>query len=253
MSSLSFADHFSSGATDYARFRPDYPAALFEWLAGTVRQHQVGWDCATGNGQAAVALGSHFGSVVATDGSAAQVAAAARAPRVRYACAIAERVPLRDDSIDLVTVAQALHWLDLDAFYGEVNRVVRGGGVIAVWSYGQTSVAPEIDEVVAAFYHDTVGAYWPPGRCHVENGYRDLAFPFVPIGTPRLDMVRHWTADELLGYIGTWSAVHRYRTANGDAAVEAFAARLRERWGDSRRRRDVRWPLTMRVGRVAER
>lgn len=250
MPDASFADHFSSGSADYARFRPDYPSALFEWLATTVRQRDLAWDCATGNGQAAVGLAAHFRQVIATDGSAPQLTAAARNPRVGYAAAVAEHAPLGDHSVDLVTVAQALHWFDLREFYGEVIRVARPRAVLAVWSYGHTSVAPAIDRIIGAFYRDTIGRYWPPERRHVENGYRDLAFPFAPITAPRFDMVRSWSAAELLGYIGTWSAVQRYRKANGEDGVMAFAEKLTRAWGDPTTRREVRWPLTLRVGRI---
>lgn len=252
MADASFADHFSSGAADYARFRPDYPPALFEWLAKTVRQRDLAWDSATGNGQAAVGVAGHFRQVIATDGSAGQLRAAARSPRVGYAAAVAEHAPLGDQSVDLVTVAQALHWFDLGAFYGEVYRVARPRAVIAVWSYGHTSVAPAIDRVISEFYHETIGRYWPPGRRHVENGYRDLAFPFASITAPRFDMLRRWGLGELLGYIGTWSAVQRYRKENGDAGVMAFAEKLTRAWGNPTQRREVRWPLTLRVGRINE-
>jgi hypothetical protein len=223
---------------------------LFEWLARTVRRRDLAWDCATGNGQAAVGLAAHFQNVIATDGSAAQLRAATRNPRVAYACAVAEHAPLGDHSVDLVTVAQALHWLDLSAFYGEVDRVARGDALIAVWSYGQTSVAPKIDAAISSFYRETIGKYWPAGRKHVENGYRDLAFPFARIDPPRFEMIRNWSLGELLGYIGTWSAVQRYRAAAGDAGVVEFAEKLARAWGDASKRREVRWPLTLRVGRI---
>lgn len=245
-----FADHFSAHAAQYARFRPDYPPALFTWLRRIVTQHRLAWDCATGNGQAAVALAEHFDSVVATDGSAAQLAAATPHPRVRYVCATAERSGLRSASADIVTVAQALHWLDLARFYREVNRVVVRGGTIAVWSYGQVRVEPRIDEVVDTLYRETIGSYWPSERAHVDNGYRDLAFPFEPIRSPSFEMARQWTLDQLLGYIGTWSAVQRYRRANGGAELGDFAARLAARWGDPSTTRQVNWPLLVRAGRV---
>ncbi|MFL5562020.1 MAG: class I SAM-dependent methyltransferase [Gemmatimonadaceae bacterium] len=248
---MAFADHFSTSSSDYARYRPDYPIALFGWLAGTITVKRVAWDCATGSGQAALGLAPHFDEVIATDGSAAQLVAAEHDGKVQYVCATAERTPLRDGAVDLVTVAQALHWFDVDAFNDEVNRVVRAGGVIAVWSYGHTTVSPEIDEVVGEFYHDTVGAYWPPGREHVENGYRDLPFPFARIEAPRFDMSRQWTLPELLGYVGTWSAARRYRAAKGDAGIERFAEKLSRIWGPAETRRAVRWPLTLRVGRVS--
>ena len=152
MTEPSFADHFSVSAADYARFRPDYPPALFEWLRGVAPARGRVWDCATGSGQAAVALAAHFAEVIATDASAAQLTAAASHPRVRYQCAPAETSALDDASVDAVTVAQALHWLDLDRFYGEVRRVARPGAVIAVWSYGQGEIEPRIDEVIGALY-----------------------------------------------------------------------------------------------------
>ena len=245
-----FADHFSARANAYARFRPDYPPALFTWLRGIVRQHRLAWDCATGSGQAAVALAGHFGKVVATDASAEQLAAATPHPRVSYACATAEQSGLRSALSDLVTVAQALHWLDLERFYREVNRVVMRGGVIAVWSYGPIQVEPRIDALVNTLYRETIGSYWPSERAHVDNGYRDLAFPFAPIPSPTFDMARRWTLAQLLGYIGTWSAVQRYRKAKGDDVLDEFAARLAARWGDPSTTRQVSWPLLVRAGRV---
>lgn len=253
MPDASFADHFSATASEYARFRPRYPAALFEWLAGIVRQRRVVWDCATGNGQAAEALAGHFDTVVATDGSAAQLSAATPHPRVGYACALAERSCVRSASVDLVTVAQALHWFDLDAFYAEVQRVAVADGVIAVWSYGPIAVDARIDPVVDDLYHGTLGGWWPGERAHVDNGYRDLPFPFTRMETPLLGMRERWSLAALLGYIGTWSAVHRYRKAEGDDELRRFAGRLGDAWGDPRRTRDVRWPLMVRAGRVDRR
>lgn len=250
MPDASFADHFSAAAAEYARFRPHYPPALFDWLGGIVRQRRVAWDCATGNGQAAVALAAHVDTVVATDGSAAQLAAATPHPRVGYACATAERSCLRSASVDLVTVAQALHWFDLDGFYAEVERVVVPDGVIAVWSYGPIAVDARIDPVLGELYHDTLGSWWPSERAHVDNGYRDLDFPFARIESPRLGMRERWSLGALLGYIGTWSAVRRYRQARGEEELERFAARLGAAWGDAARTRDVRWPLMVRAGRV---
>ena len=245
-----FEDHFSPQAADYARFRPDYPSALFDWLASIVPRRNVGWDCATGNGQAAQALASRFERVVATDASAAQLGAAGRHPRVSYVRALAEACPLRDRSADLVTVAQALHWFDLDAFYAEARRVVVKGGTIAVWSYGLTEIDREIDPIVETLYRETLGDSWPPARRHVEEGYRSLPFPFTTIESPTLAMTREWTLDELLGYIGTWSAFQRHARERGTEALTDFASRMAAAWGPAERTRVVRWPLAIRAGRI---
>lgn len=246
----SFADHFSLTAADYARFRPDYPPALFEWLRTTVEHPRVAWDCATGNGQAAAGLAAHFGRVVATDGSEAQLMSAVAHPRVHYACALAEQGALRSESVDLVTVAQALHWFDTASFYREVNRVVAPAGAIAVWSYGPMRLEPGIAEVVHELYSETLATWWPVERRLVDDGYRDIPFPFAPIAAPELEMARRWTLPQLLGYIGTWSAVQRYRKANDDGMMAAFASRVARQWGDPQAPREVRWPLIVRCGRV---
>ena len=245
-----FEDHFSPQAADYARYRPDYPSSLFDWLASVVPRRGVAWDCATGNGQAARALASQVEHVVASDASWSQLAAASRHPRVSYVRALAEACPLRDRSVDLVTVAQALHWLDLDAFYAEARRVVVKGGVIAVWSYGRTEIDREIDPIVEVLYSETLGDSWSPERRHVEEGYRSLAFPFATIGTPSLAMTREWTLDELLGYIGTWSAFQRHARERGTEALTDFASRMAAAWGPAERKRVVRWPLAIRAGRL---
>ena len=251
---MSFPDHFSGHAEEYARYRPDYPPALFDWLASLVERRDVAWDCATGNGQAALALAERFALVVATDASGAQLAAAPSHPRVRYLRAPAEASGLRDRSVDLVTVAQALHWFDLERFYAEARRVVVPGGVIAVWSYALMSITPAVDAVVNDFYRGTLADFWPAERRHVDMEYRTLRFPFAGIDAPAFHMEREWSLGALLGYIGTWSAVHRLRHARGEGEVTAFTERLVAAWGDGEgeRRRLVRWPLAVRAGRIED-
>lgn len=243
-----FQDHFSPVAQQYAQFRPRYPAPLFEYLAGLCTRLQLAWDCACGSGQAALALAEHFVSVVATDASGAQIAASQAHPRVAYRVAPAEASGLDGASVDLVTVAQALHWLDLERFYGEVRRVLKPGGVLAVWCYGRTRVegVPELDTLLQRFYDETVGPCWPPERVHVERGYRDLAFPFVPVEAPSFQMQAEWTLDQLTGYLRTWSATSRYRQIVGRDPVEPLEQRLKPLWGGATRR--ITWPLSLRCG-----
>jgi hypothetical protein len=152
--------------------------------------------------------------------------------------------------MDLVTVAQALHWFDLDRFYAEARRVVVPGGIVAVWSYALMTIAPAVDAAVNAFYGGTLAGFWPPERRHVDMEYRTLSFPFPEIAHPPFRMEREWTLGALLGYIGTWSAVQRLRRARGDGEVDAFTGQLAAAWGDPARPRRVRWPLALRVGRI---
>ena len=247
-----FKDHFSGHADDYARYRPRYPEALFDWLAHVAPGRERAWDCGTGNGQCALGLAAHFADVVATDPSEEQVRNAFAHPRVAYHVAPAEEPGLESASVDLVTVAQALHWFDLPRFFAQAQRVLRPGGVLAAWCYGLMSVSPEVDRVVNRFYFDTVGPFWPPERAMVDDEYRSLPLPasLEGVDAPVFVMEQAWPLDGVLGYLGTWSAVRRYALERGEDPVAAVAPLLAAAWeGDPREPRVVRWPLHPRVAR----
>jgi SAM-dependent methyltransferase len=246
----SFVDHFAAVSSDYAAFRPSYPAQLFAWLAGVAPARRLAWDCATGTGQAAVALAAHFERVIATDASRAQLERAVAHARVEYREARAEQSGLDSGSVDLVTVAQALHWFDTPRFFAEARRVLKTGGVLAVWTYGPLQVAgPEVDAVVQRFYHQIVGPYWPAERALVDSGYRSIHFPFESLAAPAFRMAASWALGRLLGYLGTWSATARYREALGRDPIEAIREPLAAAWGSPGREREVVWPLTLRAVR----
>jgi SAM-dependent methyltransferase len=246
-----FSDHFGSVSSSYAKFRPTYPAALFDWLASIVPTHDVVWDCACGSGQASLDLATRFERVIATDASAGQVESAPPHPRVEYRVAPAEKSGLAAESVDCVTVAQALHWFDIDAFFTEVRRVVKRGGVLAAWIYGVPRLEnPVADGLVQAFYSVTVGPYWPPERALVESGFVTLPFPFEELTPPAFAMTAEWPMAQLLGYFASWSATARYVAAHGKNPVREFAEELAPAWGDPERAVTVTWPLTCRAGRV---
>ena len=257
---LSFKDHFSSGSADYAAFRPSYPPALFVWLATLCARHELAWDCATGSGQAALELARHFKQVVATDASAQQIAAAQRGAGVEYRVAMAEASGLDDGSVDLITVAQAVHWFELERFYPEVGRVLHRGGVIALWGYGRLILPGEADQALEHFYAHTIGPYWPAERALVDDGYRSLAFPFEGISAPQFAIEVSWNLPRLLAYLSTWSAVKRYRAATGTNPLTALENELAALWCAGRNAAAscttdqalaLEWPLFLRVGRRA--
>ena len=247
---MNFKDHFSGHAGLYAHARPHYPDALFEWIAQTTPTHHRVWDAACGNGQASVSLSRHFEHVIATDPSAQQIAQGPPNPRIEYRVEAAEQSSLADHSTDAVTVAQALHWFDLPRFVVEVRRVARPGALFAAWSYAGCSVAPEIDELILRLYDGILGAYWPPERRLVDEGYASLSIPFAPIETPAFEMRTDWNADQLLAYLRSWSAAQRYRTSTGGDAVSEISEALRGAWGDPQQVRAVRWQLVLRAHRV---
>ena len=244
-----FKDHFSAHAAAYARARPTYPDALFGWLAAQCDRHDLAWDAGCGNGQASVALAKYFARVHASDPSATQIASAPADPRVAWRVEPAEQCSLADASADLVTVAQAYHWFDHERFAAEATRVLRPGGVVAVWSYGVSSVTPAVDAAVAVLYEDVLGPYWPPERTHVETGYRDLPFPFEPLRPPAFEMSCDWPLEAYLAYLASWSASQRHLAATGVDAVAAAAPGIAAAWGEPAARRTVRWPLSLRAGR----
>lgn len=248
---MSFADHFSRQAADYSRYRPTYPPALYTWLAGLVEGHDAVWDCGTGNGQAATGLADHFRRVVATDASARQIRQARPHARVSYLVAPAERSALAPASVDMVTVAQAIHWFDFDAFYAEVRRVARPGAVLAAWTYDLVTVDPDVDAVVRWFYSDVVGRYWPSERRYVEEQYRTLPFPFDAVGpVPDFEIAATWRRGDLSALTGTWSSTNRYRQDRGEDPVALLEPRLAEVWPDETEERSVRWRIHVRAGRI---
>jgi len=245
-----FSDHFSGQAAGYARFRPHYPEGLFEFLASEAPARHAAWDCATGNGQVAEGLSPRFEQVYATDASEEQIRHAPALANVTYRVEPAETSSLEDRSVDLVTVGQALHWLDLHRFYDEVRRVARPGALVVAWCYSLLSCDAEVDRVIREFYRNIVGPYWPPERGLVERGYRDLPFPFQSLSAPDLALEAEWDLAEFIGYLGTWSASQRFREARGADPREAIAASLAAAWQFPYRKRRVTWPLHFRLGRV---
>jgi SAM-dependent methyltransferase len=246
---MSFKDHFSGHAGSYARYRPDYPRELFDYLATLTPRHDIALDCATGNGQAAVGLARHFERVIASDGSVAQLRNAQANPHIVYLCNLAEQPALKDHSVDLAVAAQAAHWFDHARFHPEMHRVLRPDGALAIWTYGLAFVSPTVDEIVRHFYDDVVGPYWPPERRHVESAYRDLPFPWREITPPQFQLRLQWDLDTFLGYIGTWSAVQRYTKVSGADPLPALHAEIAPFWNSGEPPRSVIWPLHLRIGR----
>ena len=244
-----FADHFSRDSVAYARFRPSYPPELFAWLATLPGGRSVAWDCGTGTGQAAALLAPHFDLVVGSDPSRSQLAAADRISGARYFAGSSEASALAAHRVDLVTVAQALHWFDRERFYPEVSRVIVPGGAFAAWSYGLLRSTPAVDKVIARFYDETVGPWWPPERALVEKGYRNIPIPIADVEAPPFSIEARLTLAELLGFIRTWSAVGRFIAGRGFDPIPELGDALGPAWGDPSAARPITWPLTVRAGR----
>jgi len=244
-------DHFSDLARAYVEFRPRYPAELYDWLAAEAPAREAAWDCATGNGQAALELAARFERVEATDVSPSQLAEAEAHPRIRYRQAPGEASGLPPSSVDLVTVAQAAHWLDLPRFFDEVRRVGRPGALVAIWGYQLMRTGnAALDAAIQRFFGETVGPYWPPGRELLDAGYRGFEFPFPELRCPAFTMTAVWSFGAFGGYLSSWSAVDRYRKALSADPVPPFLAEVAPLWGAAAQVRTVTWPLALRAARL---
>jgi len=247
---VSFADHFSGVSAAYAAFRPRYPDALFEFLAREAPARDGAWDAGTGSGQAALGLARHFGHVIATDASSAQIDHATPHSGVTYRVAPAEASGLDQQSVDLVAVAQAVHWFDRERFWKEVRRVLRPRGVIAVWTYVLFEIAPDIDAIVRRFYNGIVGPFWPPERRLTEQRYRTIEFPFAEFAAPDFVIEQPMTLDDVAGYVRTWSATRAFVRHHRRDPVDSLVAELGRAWRVPQQTRLVRWPVAMRIGRI---
>jgi SAM-dependent methyltransferase len=243
-----FKDHFSTQSDGYARYRPTYPTALFEFLSSLTTSHATALDCATGNGQVALSLTEYYAEVLATDASQSQVDAAVRHPRISYQTALAEHLDLANNSVDLMTVGQAFHWFDEQQFFREAQRVLKSDGVLAIWCYEICSVSDQCDAIVDRLYRDIVGDFWPRERAKIESGYSDVRLPGSVIEVPPLNMSLDWSAADMLGYLRTWSACQRYQAQRGSDPVALVEEDLLAAWGAAERR--VVWPLEIKVSRV---
>ncbi|MCK6447957.1 MAG: class I SAM-dependent methyltransferase [Planctomycetes bacterium] len=243
-------DLFSRQAREYAAFRPSYPMALVDVLAELAPARGLAWDVGAGSGQLSLVLAERFERVIATDASAAQLEKAPRHPRIEYRVEREVHASLAGASADSIVAAQAAHWFELEGFYGEVRRVARDGGVLALVTYRTPRLEPELAGVFERFYSGTLGPHWDPARRHVEDGYAQFDFPFAELPFPALAIEAELDAREFLGYVSTWSALASLVRSGGASELERFERDLLAAWGPPNRRRPIVWPLAGRIGRV---
>jgi SAM-dependent methyltransferase len=246
---MKFEDHFSAQSMQYAQFRPRYPGAMYAYLASVAPGRALAWDCGTGNGQAAVGLAGHFERVHATDASADQIAHSIPHPKVDYRVEGAEQVSLESGSVDLVTVAQAVHWFDFDRFYAEVKRVLKTDGILAVWTYHLPKIFPGTDMALSRYYSEVLAGFWPERIRYLEERYRTLLFPFEETIPPPFEMKTDWDRNQLMGFLDSWSATQKYREQKGRHPLEEIWEELSSDWKDEAEKRTVRWALYFRIGR----
>ena len=242
-------DNFSNQALLYAQYRPTYPPALFEYLAGFVANKNTAWDCGTGNGQSAVALSKYFKKVIATDISSKQIDNAEKAVNIYYSVQPSEHTNIESSSVDLITVAQAIHWFDFEKFYAEVKRVAAQNAFIAVWAYSLLKIEGTIDEIISDYHFNFLGNYWDAERKYVDDEYKNIPFPFNQINTPPFFIEKYWSLTELEGYLNTWSALQKYIAAKGYNPVPGLINSIKPYWG-SQEKRKIIFPIHLLLGAI---
>ncbi len=243
--SSQFKDHFSSQSSNYQNFRPSYPDTLFKYLSSLAPETNKAWDCATGSGQAAVSLKKYFNQVIATDASSNQIHSAMVKTGITYKVAQAEKSGLESSTVDLISVAQALHWFNFDQFFAEVDRVLKSGGILAVWSYQLVTISSDMDKIIVDFYNQVLKGCWPPERIHIENNYANITFPFTKLNSKKFTMNTNWNLKQLIGYFSTWSAVKKYNENNAVDPLAKLTLDLLSSWGDPEMKRELCWPLNL--------
>lgn len=240
-------DLFSAQASEYAKFRPAYPPALIHDIVSLCSDHHLAWDAGTGNGQFAVLLSDYFENVIASDISEKQLANAAQKENIRYTINDSTQTDLADHSVDLITVAQAVHWFSFEKFYSEAKRVLQKDGIIALVGYNLPVAVPEVNDILLDFYNNTVGSYWDKERRMVDESYRNIPFPFDEIQIGKHSIPYTWNIDQLIGYISTWSALQHYRKRNNKDPLPL----LKEQFlGTGHTEFNVEFPVFCRIGRV---
>jgi ubiquinone/menaquinone biosynthesis C-methylase UbiE len=241
-------DNFSRQADIYARYRPQYPQELFDFILQHIEKRSNAWDCATGNGQSAKVLAKFFEKVFATDVSQKQIDKAEQADNIIYSLQPAEQTNFADNSFDLITVSQALHWFATDEFYREVKRVAKPSAIFAAWSYSLLFISPDIDRLILSYYTNVIGPYWDPERKFVDEEYKTIFFPMSELAAPAFHMHYDWTLEELEGYFNTWSALQKYVSVNGQNPVADIIEKIKPYWKAGKMQ--VTFPLHMRIGKV---
>ena len=244
-------DNFSTRAAIYAKHRPTYPSALFEYIMSFVQNKKLAWDCGTGNGQSAIELSRYFENVFATDISSKQIEHAKKGNNIIYTLEPAEKTNLADNSTDLVTVSQALHWFKFDEFYVEVKRVSTATGIIAAWTYSLLQVDEITDALIHKYHFETLEAYWDEERKYVDDGYQSIPFPFKQISSPAFQIEVNWGLEELEGYFNTWSALQKFIAANNYNPVPALIEKIKLNWPAAEVKKII-FPIHLKLGYVHE-
>lgn len=184
---------FSGIGPDYDRYRPGYPQRAAEIIVP--EPVQAALDLGAGTGKFTERLTERAAEVTAVEPSAQMLTVLrSKLPAVHAVVGGAETIPLSDDSVQVVTVAQAFHWIDRERACAEIVRVlVPGGRLGLLW----TSAVSEWDRAAMGVAHpglDTATGEEPVERSSELPGLELIAHEVVPWSEQlsRADYLRRW-------------------------------------------------------------
>lgn len=242
-------DNFSSNSDLYSLYRPSYPIVIYEFIKSKLGRNINAWDCGTGNGQVAGTLAKFFKNVYATDISQSQLDNAISNSKIIYSLQPAEKTNFPNQIFDLVTVAQAIHWFNFEAFYSEVKRTIKPDGLFVILGYNLVKIDHQIDMSISHFYKNIIGDYWDAERKYIDENYQTIPFPFKELSVPSFSHQLEWTFEQFIGYLNTWSAVKHFIRKKGTNPVALIENELRIKWG-GKSKRTVNFPILLRVGKL---
>ena len=148
----------------------------------------------------------------------------------------------------MITVAQAFHWFDMERFYKEAKRLLKPGGLLAIWGYSLLKVNPSIDAIVNYIHDIELKDHWNERRKLVDSGLSDVIIPFNEISCPQFEMEISWDFTQFIGYINTWSAITKFKADKGYNLLLNYENELAEAWGQTKLNK-IRFPLFTRMGK----
>ncbi|EKG10103.1 Methyltransferase type 11 [Macrophomina phaseolina MS6] len=235
--------------TSYAELRPTYPRSLYDLVFSYHKgPRTLCADLGCGPGIVTRAIADDFDTVIGVDPSPGMIEQAraktngVEFPNVTFQSGPAEELPFfGENSVDAVVSGQAAHWFDYPRAWKSLARVLRPGGTIAFWTYGNPYFIqyPKATEIVAEWSSNTsdpdkLGPYWTqPGRSYVEQLYRPIEptdeffedvkrYEYVPdtreagagTGEQAIRLYRKATVGQWKVYLRTWSAWHGWHEAH---------------------------------------
>lgn len=244
-------DLFSLQSKKYAKYRISYPKEIYKEIYKILKKNKIpfefAWDCGTGNGQVAKELAKKFSIVYATDISENQIKEAIKKPNIFYSIEPAENTSLKDNSINLITVAQALHWFEFEPFYEEIKRVSKKPAILAIWCYSTCIIRDsKINRLFNQFYKNILGPYWEKERKYVEEGYQNIDIPFRKILEKNIEFIKNFTKSKFVGYLSTWSSVQKYIEIHNQNPIYFFKKEIEPYW-NSKEKKEILFPIHLKI------